>query len=209
MVMLMGAVFKKFFPNSILFKIHSGKSGFTLIEIMVVMILLAIASSLVLMNVGHSGRMKQSRLFAEKLVKLCKTARIEATNRSFPVCMTILPDDRECRVLSMNEITSGNGMNFASNGNSGEESREYRGDGSDMDNDAFPMLSDNHFASIPETVEIKGENIRSSDEGIYYICFYPDGSSSGGLVTVVVEDQFEFTFQVDMLTGIIRTVEAD
>ncbi|MBF0228207.1 MAG: prepilin-type N-terminal cleavage/methylation domain-containing protein [Desulfamplus sp.] len=166
------------------------KNGFTLIEITVVIILIAIASSLVLMNIGQSGRMKESRIFASNIVSMCKKARVTAVSKGVPACLTISPESREC------------GIGFI--GDALPDSKNL--DDQISDNEGFGESSNNGLLKIPESILLEGENIKVDSNGVYFICFYPDGSSGGGILTISVENEFEFTFQVDMLTGSIREI---
>lgn len=171
------------------------RRGFTLIEVLVVMILIAIASSLVLMHVGQSGRMRQNRMFAGKMVDLCRKARLTAVGSGIPTCMTISPEARECRINRLDQL-----WDMVS---SREKEPEEGIDWSGLSKSSAPKRD---VLQIPEVVLLEGERIQATDNGISYICFYPDGSSSGGALTVSVEDEFEYDFQVDMLTGAIREV---
>ncbi|MBF0112864.1 MAG: type II secretion system protein [Desulfamplus sp.] len=160
------------------FKFHANSKGFTLIEIVVVMILIAIAGSLVFINIGQSGRMKESRIFASKVVSMCKTARITAMSQAIPTCLTISPESRECKISFIDSATP-----------------------------PYPQSSAfSETLKIPENILLEGENIKVDSDGLYFICFYPDGSSGGGILTISVENEFEFTFQVDILTGAIREI---
>lgn len=178
--------------------------GFTLIELVVVMLLIALASSLVLMNVGQSGRMKQDRIFVEKLMGLCKGARTTAMARGIPVCMTILPERRLCLIAPMGGLSDG-GAGEDGNGEVGIHD-PWDGDGASGGSIAGPWGSGS--LAIPETVRIEGERIRSDEDGGHHICFYGDGSASGGILTLSVEDRFDLSFQVDTLTGAVRPVRS-
>ncbi|MBF0203526.1 MAG: prepilin-type N-terminal cleavage/methylation domain-containing protein [Desulfamplus sp.] len=190
--------------------------GFTLIEIMVVMILIAIAGSLVLMNVGQSGRMKERRMFADKMVSMCKTARLTAVGKGIPACLTISPEKRECRISFIEDPLTdietsddkATGVLFD------EQSKGSSGDGvlngdSVLNGNGNGVLNGDGVLKIPENILLEGEQIKATDDGVYFICFYPDGSSGGGILTISVENEFEFTFQVDMLTGSIREITSD
>ncbi|MBF0302351.1 MAG: prepilin-type N-terminal cleavage/methylation domain-containing protein [Desulfamplus sp.] len=167
--------------------------GFTLIEITVVIILVAIAGSLVLMNIGQSGRMKKSRMFASEMLSMCKKARITAITKGVPACLTISSESRECHIGFADEVISDPISNTVDdNSNTTDDNEESRSDSSSL--------------KIPENILLEGENIKVDSNGVYYICFYPDGSSGGGILTISVENEFEFTFQVDMLTGSVREV---
>lgn len=174
--------------------------GFTLIEITVVIILVAIAGSLVLMNIGQSGRMKQSRMFASEMISMCKKARITAITKGVPACLTISPELRECRIGFADEVISDPVSNTAD-----DDSNPADGYSDKYDhNEGVSSKADS--LKIPENILLEGENIKVDADGVYFICFYPDGSSGGGILTISVENEFEFTFQVDMLTGSIKEV---
>ena len=176
-----------------------GNRGFTLIEMVVVMLLIAIASTLVLMNVGKSGRMKEHRIFVEKLMQLCKSARTTALIDGIPVCMTILPERRVCLILPMGR----GGIDGLSTGDPWDEGSDVEAERSEMVGTSMGSRS----LVIPSEVRIEGDAIKSDDEGGHHICFYADGSSTGGILTITVEDQLEMTFQVDRLTGALRLME--
>ncbi|MBF0233882.1 MAG: prepilin-type N-terminal cleavage/methylation domain-containing protein [Desulfamplus sp.] len=177
------------------------RNGFTLIEIIVVIILIAIAGSLVLMNVGQSGRMKESRMFADKIVAMCKKARLSAVGKGIPSCLTISSESRECSIGFMDDAMSDSQTAINDGFEGSSRNIDKYGD--------FPSSSENaDMLKIPENILLEGENIKVDSNGLYFICFYPDGSSGGGILTVSVENEFEFTFQVDMLTGSIKEISS-
>ncbi|MBF0257896.1 MAG: prepilin-type N-terminal cleavage/methylation domain-containing protein [Desulfamplus sp.] len=177
------------------------RNGFTLIEIIVVIILIAIAGSLVLMNVGQSGRMKESRMFADKIVAMCKKARLSAVGKGIPSCLTISSESRECSIGFMDDAMSDSQTAINDGFEGSSRNIDKYGD--------FPSSSENaDMLKIPENILLEGENIKVDSNGLYFICFYPDGSSGGGILAVSVENEFEFTFQVDMLTGSIKEISS-
>lgn len=166
--------------------------GFTLIEIIVVMVLIAFASSLVFINIGKSGRMKRNRLFAGNMINLCKKARLRAINEGMPACLKISPTLRQCWISFKDTPFKGAA--------DGEEAVSIE----DQADENTSILN------IPENMRIKGSGIRCDDNNIHYICFYADGSSGGGELTLTSEeDGFAFTFRVDMLTGSIRKIDTE
>ncbi len=179
---------------------NQSNRGFTLIEMVVVMLLIAIASTLVLMNVGKSGRMKEHRIFVEKLMQLCKSARTTALIDGIPVCMTILPERRICLILPM-------GRGGIESLSTGDPSGDEWGDGVASEGAEMGASMRSFSLVIPSAVRIEGEAIKSNDDGGYPICFYADGSSTGGILTLTVEDQLDMTFRVDRLTGALRLME--
>jgi general secretion pathway protein H len=72
--------------------------GFTLIEILVVMVLIAVSGSLVYLSVGRSAEQKQGRMFAQEMIALVKKARGTSLASSRPVAFYISSADRICWV---------------------------------------------------------------------------------------------------------------
>lgn len=136
--------------------------GFTLIEILVVMILIAVSGTLVYLSVGRSAEQKQGKLFAQEMVGYVKKARRASLASSRPVAFFISSADRRCWV----EGTQAS-------------------------------------LSIPEKVLIQAEGIAQIEDGVYGVYFYPDGSSSGGELTLSTNGQPFFVFRVDVLTGLV------
>lgn len=136
--------------------------GFTFIEIVVVMVLVAVSGSLVYMSVGRSAEQKQGKIFAQEMMSLVKKARRTSVANSRPVAFLISSQDRMCWV----------------EGSSGD-------------------------LEIPERVMIQEQGIAQLDGGVFGIYFYPDGSSSGGEITLAADGVPFFVFQVDILTGLV------
>jgi hypothetical protein len=56
---------------------------------------------------------------------------------------------------------------------------------------------------IPEKVLVQAAGVAHVEADVYGVYFYPDGSSSGGELTLVANGQPFFVFRVDILTGLI------
>ncbi len=136
--------------------------GFTLIEILVVMVLIAVSGSMVYLSVGRSAEQKQGKLFAQEMIGMVKKARRTSLASSRPVAFYISSTDRRCWV-----------------------------EGSQAS------------LKIPEKVLIQAAGISHLDADVYGVFFYPDGSSSGGELTLSANGQPFFVFRVDILTGLI------
>lgn len=80
---------------------HRNKQdGFTLIELVVVLVLLALGAGLVFQNIGGSTDVRQAKVFAKELASFLKKARSTAVNTGGP--MTVWISDQE-RICTMNE----------------------------------------------------------------------------------------------------------
>ncbi len=74
----------------------STSKGFTLFEIIVVMILLSVATSMVFMNFGKNHDHLEHRAFAEKMVSMCKKTRQRALILGEPSTFKISSLNKEC-----------------------------------------------------------------------------------------------------------------
>ncbi len=145
---------------------RSTSEGFTLLELLVVLVLLALAGSLVFVNVGKSIGKRETKIFAQEMVSLCKKARRMAVEDGAPKAFHISSVQRRCWV----------------------------GDGT-------------RSIEIPEKMLIEGEGVAQLNEDVYAIWFYPDGSSSGGELTLSISGRLIYAFRVDVLTGIITRIQ--
>ncbi len=136
--------------------------GFTLIEILVVMVLIAVSGSLVYLSVGRSAGQKQGKMFAQEMIGLVKKARGTSLASSRPVAFYISSSDRICWV---------------------------EGGGASL--------------KIPEKVLVQAQGIAHIDADVYGVYFYPDGSSSGGELTLSANGEIFAVLRVDMLTGLV------
>ena len=76
----------------------SSKNGYTLVEILVVLILLAVAGALVYVNVGRSIGANEEKAFARDMIRLCKKARRMAVDGGVPMAVNISSSQRRCWV---------------------------------------------------------------------------------------------------------------
>jgi len=76
----------------------SSKTGFTLVEILVVMVLLAIVGALVFVSAGKTMAGSQNKAFAREMISLCKKARRMAVNDGVPTAFNISSSQRRCWV---------------------------------------------------------------------------------------------------------------
>lgn len=70
--------------------------GFTLIELVVVLVILGVIGSLVFVNVGTSITQKKRRIFVHEMISLCKKARRMATDQGIISTFYISSDQRRC-----------------------------------------------------------------------------------------------------------------
>ncbi len=163
----------------------SASKGFTLLEIIVVMMIISIAGSMVFMNIGRGAEKREIKIFVEKMISVCKKARMSALSKGVPVSFVISPMDRQCWIK--------------------EETGRAEGeiaDGKSMDarKSVFP---------IPGKILIEAGGLTEEADGLYRIIFYPDGSSSGGDLAIRQGDKYAFFCRIDLLTGIVSVALED
>ena len=74
----------------------SGTAGYTLLELMVVMILITLAGSMVFVNLGNSMGKRKNKAFAEQLYGLLSAARQTAVLQRQPVAVKISASESLC-----------------------------------------------------------------------------------------------------------------
>ncbi len=74
----------------------SGRRGFSLLELLVVMLLLSLGITLVAASVGHGLGRRQPKFFVRHFVNLCRQARGRALGEGRPVALVIDGEQRRC-----------------------------------------------------------------------------------------------------------------
>jgi len=145
--------------------------GFTLLEIMVVLVIAAVAFTIVPVMMAGTARTTEIRGSVRQLASGLRAARSEAITRQVEGIVTVDLEARRFRVSG--------------------RTREGR-------------LPD------AESVEIKLYTAQEElvDDSTGRIRFFPDGSSTGGHVSLM-DEQTEYRVNVDWLTGRVDIVERD
>ena len=141
-------------PNRIRWHAASSGEGFTLFELMVVLVLIGLLSSMVFVSVSSGLFKSRETKFIDQFSTCLKRARTRA-------------------------IGQGRTVEFMIDG----EKRRY--------GLKVPGLKD-----IPASIQVEGEEIEELDQGIYGIVFYPDGSSSGGILDLKWDNGRIDTFKI-------------
>ena len=74
----------------------ANRRGFTLLELIVVMLLMALGVSLITTSLGRGIGRRRPKAFVQQLVSLCRQARSQALSNAKPVSLTIDGDARRC-----------------------------------------------------------------------------------------------------------------
>ncbi len=78
--------------------------GFTFLELIIVLVILGIMSSIVFVRVGRSVTSKRPRLFVQEMVRLCRKARRLAIADGMVSTFYISSDERKCWVSSQQPL---------------------------------------------------------------------------------------------------------
>ncbi len=78
------------------FRPAASRRGFTLLELIVVMMLMALGVSLITTSLGRGLGRQQPKAFVQQFVSLCRQARSQALAGGRPVFLTIDGEERRC-----------------------------------------------------------------------------------------------------------------
>ncbi len=153
--------------------------GFTLIEVMVVLILISLSMLLVAPSLSHFSKAVELKGAAKKISAILRYCRSEAVNQGRVYQVLIDPDLREVRVQPIEEKEEDEGSKDKSN------QKRY---------------------TLPKGVDIKEVKAESplypSDYSV--IEFYPSGGSNGGTIRLGGQDVKGYRIKVYFLTGIVE-----
>jgi prepilin-type N-terminal cleavage/methylation domain-containing protein len=155
-------------------------SGFTLIEIIVVVAIIAIAAAVALPSINAGARQREIRRTLQSFVSTVRRASSVAVFRRRPVELRILPDERAYTVVVPTSSAGGDGETGG-----GEEARPRRvsrllGGSGDAKTDAATREHRMLLPTLASFGEVEGGR-DLGEEGIVFD-FYPNGSSSGGTI---------------------------
>jgi general secretion pathway protein H len=157
--------------------------GFTLIELVVVLILLSLSISLVVPSLFRISKTIELRAAVKKVSAILRYYRSEAVQTGKTQQVLFDPDLREVRMqaIDINNIT--------------ESEQEKREDPAPIKKFAFP-----------EGIQMKELNIPSSQYAADYptIEFYPNGGSNGGSLLLDRPDHKGYRIKVHFLTGLVE-----
>ena len=138
-----------------------GQHGFTLLELLVVVALLAMAVGLVAVAVSSGIHGVRERNVQMHMCNALQRARVKAMNTRSNIRFVI--DGRE---------------------------RVFFYEGGDVNR-------------IPETVQIEGERLQTYSPSSTGLTFYPDGSSSGGFLTLSPRTGALYEVEIDRVFGLV------
>jgi general secretion pathway protein H len=159
-------------------------SGFTLLELVIVMIIVGLMSVLVVPVIGGSLSNMELKTAAKKTASALRYCRNKAATQ---------------------KTTYIAGIDFATNIISIENKKKASEKPDETDETDEPDLK---TYKLPEGVHM--EKIVSGDQeidsGRFKITFFPNGSCSGGLITLAGTREKQYNINLDSITGIVTIV---
>jgi len=158
--------------------------GFSLIELVIVLILLSLSVSLVVPSLFHISRRIELRGAAKKVSGILRYCRSEAINKGMVFQVLFNSELREVKVQSV-KLTE-------------EKAEDEKQD----------KLSEKIY-SFPEGINMREVKVSSAQYPSDFptIEFYPNGGSNGGSVLLGSQDQRGYRIKVNFLTGLVEIEE--
>lgn len=183
------------------------RRGFTLIEVMVVVIIVAIASAVAIPSFVKSFRGAKLKVGARTITMASRLARSTAVLQNQHMALLFFPEASEVEMVHV-EAPSGRGeqSKFL---NERDDRRVQGMLGDDEQAEApdpavAPTISQTLARRLPEGIRISDIEIQNEDgkfDGAAWVNFYPNGMSDKYTVTLIDEDNKEVEVSVDPISG--------
>ncbi len=159
---------------------RSGRAGFTLIELVIVLVIIGIASGVVGIMIGRGSGGREMKTFTKEISSILRYARNHAASEKKTYCFVINKDKGLVKLFA-GDVKADN-----KEGNDDEE--------------GMPVIS----RAMPENLLITMDD---NDEDIQYIEFFPQGNSSGGTIRLGRENGVDYFIEVNRITGRIDVIK--
>jgi prepilin-type N-terminal cleavage/methylation domain-containing protein len=158
------------------------RNGFSLMELVIVLIIIGFSSSLVMPSLSRFSKSVELKATAKKVSGILRYYRSEAVQKGKVHQVLFDPDLREV-IIQLLESTEDKSAN-----KKGEE-----------------MVQKNKY-HLPVGIQIKELKIPSPQYAADFpaIEFYPNGGSNGGSILLDSQDQRGYRIKVHFLTGIVE-----
>jgi len=186
--------------------------GFTLLEVMVVLIIIAVAAALVVPNVRSLGQQREIEVELRQLGLAVKTARSRAITVSLPHTLVMDPEENMYRVEApLMEDEEDSALKEVAN----ESAR-----GAEKDEGVWEIIMERTFPEFLRFADMERldtawrrgcseaeEDI--DDDGLWRIRFWPDGTGEDVVVELSTEEGETFEWRVYGLLGRAEILEKD
>jgi general secretion pathway protein H len=169
-------------PDTYNVKFHgpqSNRAGFTLVELIIVLVIIGIASGLVGIMIGRGSDGLAMKTVTKEISSIMRYARNHAVSEKRTYCFVINKEEGEVRLYADKDETENK---------DGEDNGEKEG---------LPVIS----RPLPEDLLI---SIDDDDSDVQFVEFFPHGNSSGGTIKLEKENGAIFFIEVNRITGKIE-----
>ena len=173
-------------PTSSAGRISVDKRGYTLLELLVVLVIIILASAFVVPRLGSSLGNLSIKTAAKKLSASLRYARNSAVSEKVTYVTLFNIDDNRILVIPEKENVDESLQNSSS-----DEERQSK---ASLTYELPPDIK------IEKTMTFSGEVVSDS----FSILFFPNGSSTGGEITLISEKDRRSRVLVDMVTGSVK-----
>jgi type II secretion system protein H len=188
---------------------RSGRTGFTLIELMVVMIIIGIMTALMIPEMKGTFQDALLRSTSRELINVFDLAYSRAV--SLNQVRRVRLDEKTGRYLVEKQVTENGQENFV-------PADDVAGDKGELDSriavEFHPPgeISPDDSAETSESAPESGngpENEPGSDADGVAVDFYPDGTADGGDITLRDREGFRLKLQINPVTARVHVVEME
>ena len=177
--------------------------GFTLLELLVVLIIISLMSVLVVPQFAGSLARMNLKTASKKISASLRYARSQAASEKITYVaifdfekdrLSIITGEKESDLPVLDRTQTGESMTM-------EE---------DLSNGEKPVIRSKSY-DLPDGIKLeKGVSGKDEiDSGLFEIAFFPTGSSSGGYVILINDQEKRYKISVDFITGGVRLGELD
>ena len=157
---------------------QSGRAGFTLIELIIVLVIIGIASGIVGIMIGRGSEGLEMKTVTKEISSVLRYARNHSVSEKRIYCFVINKEEGAVRLYA-HEV----------------ETRNDKGNAGDNEEEEMPPVIDR---PLPADLLI---SIDDDDSDVLYMEFYPQGNSSGGTIRLENESGLNFFIDVNRITG--------
>jgi len=180
------------------------RRGFTLMEVLIVVVIAALAAAIALPGFVRSMRGAQLRTAARTVLMSHKYARSTAVLRQVPMAILLDSVDSEVEIITMNNPAGDRGKFL--------DSRETRAAdavlGTETQDTAKPAIETELLRKLGRDVKIdsfRSERGGQEHRGVYWIMYHPNGMSDGFEVTLTDKNNRMVTIKSDAISGKVES----
>jgi len=187
------------------FKKRRKKSGFSLLELMVVMVIISLITAMIVPRMGGTLNKLNLKTAAKKVAASLRYARSRAASEKevYVAFFNFELNQLEIKIERKFSYSFEDSDNFEKDdtGTLSSDNEEFYKIEQKKIKPKIYILSEGVF--FEKAKSLKGEE----ETGLFKIFFYPGGNCSGGEVTLIGENEKRISINVDFITGTVKLVD--